>query len=35
MEYRTLGNTGLSVSSVALGCEGFMGKALAGRVSRK
>lgn len=26
MEYRILGNTGLSVSAVALGCEGFMGK---------
>lgn len=26
MEYRTLGNTGLSVSVIALGCEGFIGK---------
>lgn len=26
MEYRILGNTGLSVSVIALGCEGFMGK---------
>lgn len=26
MEYRKLGNTGLSVSAVALGCEGFVGK---------
>lgn len=26
MEYRTLGNTGISVSVIALGCEGFIGK---------
>lgn len=26
MEYRILGNTGLSVSVIALGCEGFIGK---------
>ena len=26
MEYRTLGRTGLRVSAVALGCEGFMHK---------
>ena len=26
MEYRILGNTGLSVSVIALGCEGFVGK---------
>lgn len=26
MEYRTLGRTGLSVSTIALGCEGFMNK---------
>lgn len=26
MEYRILGNTGLSVSVIALGCEGFAGK---------
>lgn len=26
MEYRVLGRTGLSVSVIALGCEGFMGK---------
>lgn len=26
MEYRTLGNTGLSVSVIALGCEGLTGK---------
>lgn len=26
MEYRTLGNTGMSVSVIALGCEGFIGK---------
>lgn len=26
MEYRLLGNTGLSISAIALGCEGFMGQ---------
>ena len=26
MEYRTLGRTGLRVSAVALGCEGFMNR---------
>jgi len=26
MEYRILGNTGLKVSTIALGCEGFIGK---------
>ena len=26
MEYRILGRTGLRVSAVALGCEGFVGK---------
>lgn len=26
MEYRILGRTGLSVSTIALGCEGFMNK---------
>ena len=26
MEYRILGNTRLSVSVIALGCEGFVGK---------
>lgn len=26
MEYRTLGRTGIRVSTIALGCEGFMHK---------
>ena len=26
MQYRTLGRTGLQVSVIALGCEGFTGK---------
>ena len=26
MQYRYLGNTGLRVSAIAMGCEGFMGK---------
>lgn len=26
MEYRILGRTGLKVSTIALGCEGFVGK---------
>ena len=26
MQYRLLGNTGLEVSEIALGCEGFLGK---------
>lgn len=29
MEYRTLGRTGLNVSTIALGCEGFMHKSTA------
>lgn len=26
MKYKALGNTGLSVSTIALGCEGIMNK---------
>lgn len=28
MEYRKLGKTGLEIGEIALGCEGFIGKAV-------